>query len=59
MNMYFTTTREHIEIAGGTYVDVIVDEADDPKSRYRSKVTWILRNLIELSRRKAQKKLHT
>ena len=33
MNMYFTTTREHIEMAGGTYVDVIVDEAKDPQSK--------------------------
>lgn len=26
-NMYFTTTRQHQEIAGGTFVDVIIDEA--------------------------------
>ncbi len=26
-NMYFTTTRLHQELAGGTFVDVIVDEA--------------------------------
>ena len=31
-NMYFTTTRLHQEIAGGTFVDVIVDEAHDPTS---------------------------
>ncbi len=29
-NMYFTTTRLHQELAGGTFVDVIVDEAHDP-----------------------------
>ncbi len=29
-NMYFTTTRIHQELAGGTFVDVIVDEAHDP-----------------------------
>lgn len=29
-NMYFTTTRAHQELAGGTFVDVIVDEAHDP-----------------------------
>ena len=28
-NMYFTTTRLHQELAGGTFVDVIVDEAHD------------------------------
>ena len=32
-NMYFTTTRLHQELAGGTFVDVIVDDAHDPQSR--------------------------
>jgi tyrosine phenol-lyase len=31
-NMYFTTTRLHQELAGATFVDVIVDEAHDPMS---------------------------
>jgi tyrosine phenol-lyase len=31
-NMYFTTTRFHQEYAGGTFVDVIVDEAHQPQS---------------------------
>jgi tyrosine phenol-lyase len=29
-NMYFTTTRLHQELAGGIFVDVIVDAAHDP-----------------------------
>jgi tyrosine phenol-lyase len=29
-NMYFTTTRLHQELAGGTFQDVIIDEAHDP-----------------------------
>jgi len=29
-NMYFTTTRLHQELAGGTFVDVIIGEAHDP-----------------------------
>ncbi len=29
-NMYFTTTRLHQEMAGGIFVDVIIDEAHDP-----------------------------
>lgn len=33
-NMYFTTTRYHQEAAGGTFVDVIVDEAHDPESMF-------------------------
>lgn len=31
-NMYFTTTRVHQELAGGTFVDVIVDEAHDAQN---------------------------
>ncbi len=31
-NMYFTTTRLHQELAGGTFVDVIIDDAHDPQS---------------------------
>lgn len=33
-NMYFTTTRLHQEMAGGKFVDVIVDEAHDPMSEH-------------------------
>ncbi|MCB0813575.1 MAG: tryptophanase, partial [Flavobacteriales bacterium] len=33
-NMYFTTTKLHQELAGGTFVDIIVDEAHDPKSNF-------------------------
>jgi tyrosine phenol-lyase len=33
-NMYFTTTRVHQELAGGTFHDVIVDQAHDPASEH-------------------------
>ncbi len=33
-NMYFTTTRLHQELAGGTFADVIIDEAHDPRSTH-------------------------
>ena len=33
-NMYFTTTRLHQEMAGGAFVDVIIDEAHDPASEF-------------------------
>jgi tyrosine phenol-lyase len=33
-NMYFTTTRLHQELAGGTFVDVIIDEAHNPDSTH-------------------------
>ena len=33
-NMYFTTTRQHQEIAGGIFVDVIIDEANKSQSEH-------------------------
>lgn len=33
-NMYFTTTRLHQELAGGTFVDVIIDEAHNARSTH-------------------------
>jgi len=33
-NMYFTTTRLHQELAGGTFVDVIIPEAHDPSNEH-------------------------
>lgn len=33
-NMYFTTTRLHQELAGGTFVDVIIDEAHKPQDQH-------------------------
>lgn len=33
-NMYFTTTRLHQEMAGGTFYDVIIDEAHDPANQH-------------------------
>jgi tyrosine phenol-lyase len=36
-NMYFTTTKLHQELAGGTFADVIVDEAHDPESTFEWK----------------------
>ena len=49
-NMYFTTTRLHQEIAGGTFVDVIVDEAHDPASDHRFKGNVDLEKLDRLVR---------
>lgn len=33
-NMYFTTTRLHQELAGGTFVDVIISEGHNPQSSH-------------------------
>jgi tyrosine phenol-lyase len=49
-NMYFTTTKVHQELAGGTFVDVINDQAHDPQSDlpFKGNVdTAKLRRLIE------------
>jgi len=33
-NMYFTTTKAHQELAGGRFVDVVIEEAHDPRSEH-------------------------
>lgn len=33
-NMYFTTTKLHQEMAGGKFIDIIIDTAHDPESLY-------------------------
>jgi tyrosine phenol-lyase len=47
-NMYFTTTRLHQELAGGTFVDVIIDEAHDSSSNYPFKGNVNLQKLEDL-----------
>jgi tyrosine phenol-lyase len=47
-NMYFTTTKVHQELAGGRFVDVIVDEAHDPESEFPFKGNVDLRKLQRL-----------
>jgi tyrosine phenol-lyase len=47
-NMYFTTTRLHQEMAGGHFVDVIVDEAHDPASSHPFKGNVDLEKLDKL-----------
>jgi tyrosine phenol-lyase len=47
-NMYFTTTRLHQELAGGTFVDVIVPEAHDPRSLHPFKGDVDLAKLEEV-----------
>ena len=50
-NMYFTTTRAHQELAGGTFEDVIVDEAHDPASEHPFKGDVDLEKLDAVVRR--------
>jgi tyrosine phenol-lyase len=47
-NMYFTTTRLHQELAGGTFVDVIIDEAHDPLSLHPFKGNVDLKKFEDL-----------
>jgi tyrosine phenol-lyase len=50
-NMYFTTTRLHQELAGGTFVDVIIPEAHDPANEHPFKGNVDLEALESLIRR--------
>jgi len=50
-NMYFTTTRLHQELAGGTFVDVIIDEAHDTESEHPFKGNVDLKKLDDLVKR--------
>lgn len=50
-NMYFTTTRLHQELAGGIFVDVIIDEAHDAQSLHPFKGNIDLNKLEALIKR--------
>jgi tyrosine phenol-lyase len=50
-NMYFPSTRLHQELAGGTFVDVIIDEAYDPVSTHPFKGDVDLTKLAALIER--------
>lgn len=56
-NMYFTTTRLHQELAGGTFVDVIVDEAHDSSSTYPFKGNIDMDKLDKVIKKYGAKKI--
>ncbi len=56
-NMYFTTTRLHQELAGATFVDVIVDEAHDPTSEKPFKGNIDIKKLKALIEKVGAKKI--
>ncbi len=56
-NMYFTTTRLHQELAGGTFEDVIIDEAHDPTSAHPFKGNVDLAKLESLIERVGPKRI--
>ncbi|MCS7053093.1 MAG: tyrosine phenol-lyase [Ignavibacterium sp.] len=56
-NMYFTTTRVHQELAGGTFVDVIIDEAHDAQNEHPFKGNIDLQKLEDLIKKVGPKKV--
>ncbi|MGE5364607.1 MAG: tyrosine phenol-lyase [Bacteroidota bacterium] len=56
-NMYFTTTRLHQELAGATFVDVIIDEAHNPASTHPFKGNIDLNKLDKLVQEVGAKKI--
>ncbi len=56
-NMYFTTTRLHQELAGGIFVDVIIDEAHDPYNLHPFKGNIDLNKLEALIAREGADKI--
>lgn len=56
-NMYFTTTRLHQELAGGTFVDVIIDEAHDANSTYPFKGNIDLDKLKQVVKKYGAKRI--
>ncbi len=47
-NMYFTTTKLHQELAGGTFADIICDEAHQPQNTFEWKGNIDLKKLQKL-----------
>lgn len=56
-NMYFTTTRLHQELAGGTFADIIIDEAHDPESEHPFKGNVDLEKLETLVKKHGAEKI--
>jgi tyrosine phenol-lyase len=57
-NMYFTTTKVHQELAGGTFADIVVDEAHDPRSPFPFKGNVDLAKLEALIARHGIRIIH-
>ncbi|MBK6444563.1 MAG: tyrosine phenol-lyase [Bacteroidetes bacterium] len=56
-NMYFTTTRLHQELAGGTFADIIIDEAHDSLSEHPFKGNADIGKLDKLVKEHGAKKI--
>lgn len=56
-NMYFTTTRLHQELAGGTFQDVIIDVAHNPEHLHPFKGNVDLQKLTDLIKKVGAEKI--
>ncbi len=56
-NMYFTTTRLHQELAGGTFTDIIIDEAHDPYNEFPFKGNVDISKLEKVVQKYGAKKI--
>jgi tyrosine phenol-lyase len=56
-NMYFTTTRLHQELAGGTFIDIVIDEAHDAENEHPFKGNVDLKKLDALIKKVGAKKI--
>lgn len=56
-NMYFTTTRLHQELAGGIFVDIIIDEAHDPNNEHPFKGNVDMKKLEDLVQKQGADKI--
>jgi tyrosine phenol-lyase len=56
-NMYFTTTRLHQELAGGEFIDIIINEAHDSQSEHPFKGNINLEKLEGIIKKYGAKKI--
>ena len=56
-NLYFTTSREHAELAGGVWRDVSVPEASDPRSTFEWKGNIDVAKLRDLIVREGRERI--
>lgn len=56
-NMYFTTTRLHQELAGGKFIDIIIEEAHDPENEFPFKGNVDLNKLEAVIKKYGAKKI--
>lgn len=56
-NMYFTTTRLHQELAGGTFTDIIIDDAHEPLNEHLFKGNVDIDKLDKVVKKYGAKKI--